>query len=239
MCAVLFGSFRIDEHGKTRGGADGDQSHKEGYIQKGYKKGADGRVVIRAKNPALSPFIADAMRSACLNDLIGYNQSRRLELYHDSEQYGFNPAMVKTPSAADCSSAVRVCILYALRKMGLKNDIPNFRTISEPQMLKATGLFELLYDAKYTDSLDYLRNGDIICTTVSGHTLVVLGDGKYANKPPQPADNTIKPTTYKVMPRDNLTKIARKFNTTVAALVKLNGITNANVIRAGKVIKIK
>ena len=44
---------------------------------------------------------------------------------------------------------------------------------------------------------------------------------------------------YTVVKNDNLTKIAKKFNTTVAALVKLNNIKNPNLIVIGDKIRIK
>ena len=40
-------------------------------------------------------------------------------------------------------------------------------------------------------------------------------------------------TIYKIKPGDNLTKIAKEFNTTVEELVKLNNIANPNLIIAG------
>lgn len=40
-------------------------------------------------------------------------------------------------------------------------------------------------------------------------------------------------TTYKIKPGDNLTKIAKEYNTTVEELVKLNNIANPNLIIAG------
>jgi LysM repeat protein len=46
-------------------------------------------------------------------------------------------------------------------------------------------------------------------------------------------------STYTVVSGDNLTKIANRFGTTVAELVKLNKIKNANLINVGQVIKIK
>jgi LysM repeat protein len=44
--------------------------------------------------------------------------------------------------------------------------------------------------------------------------------------------------TYTVKSGDNLTKIAKKYNTTVATLVKLNNIKNPNVISVGQVLKL-
>jgi murein DD-endopeptidase MepM/ murein hydrolase activator NlpD len=43
---------------------------------------------------------------------------------------------------------------------------------------------------------------------------------------------------YVVKPGDNLTKIARENNTTIAILKRINNIKNANLIRAGQVIKL-
>jgi murein DD-endopeptidase MepM/ murein hydrolase activator NlpD len=44
--------------------------------------------------------------------------------------------------------------------------------------------------------------------------------------------------TYTVVKGDNLTKIAAKYGTTVAKLVELNGIKNANLIQIGQVLKL-
>lgn len=45
-------------------------------------------------------------------------------------------------------------------------------------------------------------------------------------------------STYTVVSGDNLTRIASRYGTTVAALVKLNGIKNANLISVGQVLKL-
>lgn len=44
---------------------------------------------------------------------------------------------------------------------------------------------------------------------------------------------------YKVQPNDNLTKIAKKYGTTVDTLVKLNGISNPNLIYVGQKLRVK
>lgn len=48
----------------------------------------------------------------------------------------------------------------------------------------------------------------------------------------------LKPNTYTVVKGDNLTNIAKKFNTTVAELVRLNNIKNKNLIYVGQVLKL-
>jgi lysozyme len=46
-------------------------------------------------------------------------------------------------------------------------------------------------------------------------------------------------STYTVQPGDNLSKIAARFGTTVAALVEMNNIANPNLIYPGQVLKLK
>jgi len=48
-----------------------------------------------------------------------------------------------------------------------------------------------------------------------------------------------KPAKYTVKRGDTLSAIARKYNTTVAALAKLNNIKNVNVINVGQVLKLR
>lgn len=65
-------------------------------------------------------------------------------------------------------------------------------------------------------------------------------------KAPAKAKTALKPkaapasagNTYTVKKGDNLTKIAKAHGTTVAALVKLNGIKDKNVISIGQVLKV-
>lgn len=47
-----------------------------------------------------------------------------------------------------------------------------------------------------------------------------------------------KPTSHKVVSGDTLSKIAKKYGTTVAVLVSLNKLKNPNVISVGQVIKL-
>jgi murein DD-endopeptidase MepM/ murein hydrolase activator NlpD len=53
---------------------------------------------------------------------------------------------------------------------------------------------------------------------------------------PKPAQSS---NTYKVVAGDNLTRIASRNGTTVAELVRINGIKNANLINVGQVLKLR
>lgn len=185
MATVYTGSASIDERGKTTGGAAGDQNGRELRIQPWYRHSL-GWVVIRAKSAIHRAGLAAAMRAACDNPLIGYDQYQRDTLYHAAKPLGFDPGRVAVACETDCSALVRVCCAY----VGI--DVPNFRTYNQPSVLKATGLFDVLTTAAYTNSPDRLLAGDILCTKTSGHTIIVLNDGDLARGPiPVPPTNDL------------------------------------------------
>jgi len=66
--------------------------------------------------------------------------------------------------------------------------------------------------------------------------------GRAPQKPaptaPKPPTTTPVAGTYTVVKGDNLTRIAARYGTTVAKLVELNGIKNANLIQVGQVLKL-
>lgn len=171
---VYIGNAVGDEHGKARGGEPGNQTGKELRIQPWYLN-AKGWRVFRAKDPAVAKKIADDMRWACDNMAIGYNQSTRNTLYNAAKPFDFDCAKVTELCECDCSSLVRVCVLYA----GIK--INDFNTTSEPTRLLNTGAFDEMVGEKYTDESAYLREGDILVTRTKGHTLVILNDGDKAH----------------------------------------------------------
>lgn len=187
---VYVGNAVCDENGHARGGQPGDQTGRELRIQPWYLNKKGWRV-FRAKDPEVAKKIAWDCRAACENMAIGYNQSKRNTLYNAAKPFDFDCAKVTELCECDCSSLVRVCILYA----GIK--INDFNTTSEPARLLATGAFEEMMGEKYTDSPDYLREGDILCTKVKGHTLVILNDGPKAHEDepePQPEPQPEPPT---------------------------------------------
>lgn len=179
MSTVYVGNAVCDENGKAKGGKPGNQTGKELRIQPWYLNKKGWRV-FRAKDSEVAKKIAWDCRAACENMAIGYNQSKRNTLYNAAKPFGFDCARVTTLCECDCSSLVRVCILYA----GIK--INDFNTTSEPTRLLNTGAFEEMIGEKYTNSPDYLKEGDILVTRTKGHTLVILNDGPKVDPEPQP-----------------------------------------------------
>ena len=191
--SVIFGSARIDERGKAIGGKAGDQTGKEVSTQ-AYYKHSKGWRVFRAKDPAKRKLIAEAMRRACNNNNIGYDQGQRLTLYEAVKDFGFDPAKATKAVETDCSALERVCCAFA----GIT--LPNFVTSNQASALLNSGAFEEMKGAKYTDQEDYLEEGDILVTKTKGHTVVVLTSGDKAEvAPTEPAgDLTIATGTWNV-----------------------------------------
>ena len=170
--AVKIGHAYSDENSRATGGNAGDQTTKELRVSD-YSVNKKGWVVLRCKDDARRLKIAEAMEKACKNNDIGYDQNQRNTLFNNVKDRGFDPSKTTKKVETDCSALVRVCIAYAYGE-----DVAgNIRTISEPDILVKTGLFAKYTDAKYCKSSDYLLRGDILCTPVSGHTVVVLDDG--------------------------------------------------------------
>lgn len=194
---VYVGNAVCDEHGNARGGQPGNQTGKELRIQPWYLNKKGWRV-FRAKDSEAAKKIAWDCRAACENMAIGYNQSKRNTLYNAAKPLDFDCAKVTTLCECDCSSLVRVCILYA----GIK--INDFNTASEPTRLLNTGAFEEMIGEKYTDSPDYLKEGDILVTRTKGHTLVILNDGDKVQpeptpEPPEPPTPPTPPVTKQMV----------------------------------------
>lgn len=176
---VYIGNAVCDENGNARGGQPGNQTGKELRIQPWYLNKKGWRV-FRAKDSEIAKKIAWDCKAACENMAIGYNQSKRNTLYNAAKPFDFDCEKVTELCECDCSSLVRVCILYA----GIK--INDFNTASAPTRIMNTGAFYEMEGEIYTDSPDYLCEGDILCTPVKGHICVVLNDGPKVDPEPQP-----------------------------------------------------
>ena len=173
--AVLVGSARQGgSNGRISGDTAGDQNKKEVSTQNYYVHSKGWRV-LRAKDASKRKLLADAMRAACANNKIGYDQSQRNTLYNLAAKVGFDPAKVTKACETDCSALVRVCCAYA----GIK--VSDFNTSTQASRLLASGAFEELKRSKYATQSAYLMEGDILVTKSKGHTVIVLTNGSKAN----------------------------------------------------------
>ena len=99
------GSARIDERGRSSGGAAGDQKQKVTPDYKGEVSMQDfylhskGWYILRPKDAAIAQAMAQAMIRACNNPNIGYDQNQRLGII----KYG---TLAKVKTECDCSSLV-------------------------------------------------------------------------------------------------------------------------------------
>ena len=132
--AVKIGSARIDERGKTTGGAAGDQTGNEVSTQNWYLHSKGWRV-FRAYHAGVAEAIAACMEAACANNHIGYDQNQRNTLYNAAKPYGFDVCKVTTDVETDCSGLIRVCCAYA----GIM--LSDFNTATEASVLQNSGAF--------------------------------------------------------------------------------------------------
>lgn len=162
---ITIGSARIDENGNLTGGKVGDQKQssssndtKGEVSMQSFYVHKKGWYILRPKSAEVANKIAAAMKTACNNSNIGYDQSNRLGII----KYGTS---TKTKTECDCSSLVRQCIIEATGK-----DPGNFNTENEASKITAMGNFSKL---SYTSGTK-LYTGDILVTKTKGHTIVVV-----------------------------------------------------------------
>ncbi|MBO5032743.1 MAG: hypothetical protein J6D08_12810 [Lachnospiraceae bacterium] len=237
MATIIIGSARIDENGRVSGGAAGDQKQtsntndtKGEVSMQNFYLHSKGWNVLRAKSADVANKIAVAMKTACDNANIGYDQNNRNGIL----QHG---TVSKTKTECDCSSLVRQCVKEAT---GI--DSGDFTTGNEVSKLSATGLFEAAF--AYTSSTT-LYTGDILVTKTKGHTVVVVGSAarrsvtyypKYMGKSSSIVDGLV------AVGEQDTTKTHR------AKIASANGITRytgsatqntklLNLLKSGKLIK--
>jgi hypothetical protein len=168
--SVIIGSARIDEHGNAHEGQAGDQKQTSTPDFKGevsmqeFYVHSKGWIVARLKDAKQAKKCAKAMKTACNNPNIGYDQWQRYGLVKEDVD-------TKNKVETDCSALVRRCILDAT---GV--DVGDIRTITMESVLSKSGLFQPL--KQYTSGMT-LCTGDVLFTghlghPVSGHTVVVV-----------------------------------------------------------------
>jgi LysM repeat protein len=71
---------------------------------------------------------------------------------------------------------------------------------------------------------------------LAGQRLLVPDPGAATRQPAPAASPTV--TTHRIQPGETLTAIAARYGTTIAAIVRLNGLADAGFIRAGDLLRI-
>ena len=235
--SVYNGHASIDERGKAKGGAAGDQTGKEVYKRTWYSK--TWHTVFRPKSAAVAEKIAKAMEQACANNNIGYDQYQRTTLYTQAKAKNWDISKVATKCETDCSALVSVCCNAA--GVTVSKDM---YTGNETAVLKGTGKFDVFTASKYVISSDYLLRGDILLGT--GHTAIVLSDGAKAKPTTEYFKKYTGDTTSIVEALKSIGVASDK--TYRSAIAKANSITNysgtatqntkmLNLLKQGKLIK--
>lgn len=206
--AVIIGSARHDEHGNCySGGKAGDQTGQEVSTQKFYNH-SKGWNVLRAKNNKVAEKLAEAMKIACGNKNIGYDQSERYGII----KHGIN---TKVKTECDCSSLVRACIIYATG-----TDVGDFNTENERSVILKSGLFEDIGSYRNGNTL---YNGDILVTRTKGHTVIVVSGAKKSKNnyyPKYTGNSGSIVEALKAVGEDDVSKEHR------AEIAKKNGFSN-------------
>lgn len=161
--STVIGSARHDENGKYANGRAGDQLQKSindfrGEVSMQYLKdfiGSRKWYILRLKSDAHAHNMALAMKTACNNVNLGYDQNNRLGVM----TYGVD---TKIKTECDCSSLIRACI-----KKAVGISVPNFTTVNELAILLATGLFQPAIEYSLSTKV---YEGDIFVTKSKGHT---------------------------------------------------------------------
>lgn len=164
----------IDEHGKIKGGAAGDQTGKEVCIRSWYSK--PWNVVIRFHDPDMREKVAIAMENAVKNDHIGYDQLQRNSLLNAVRKYGYDPRNASADVETDCSALVTVACIYAgIAEEALVKGGNCATTSTLKSRLKATGEVTIFTSKEYTRDTEKLLRGDILLA--EGHHVAVVVSG--------------------------------------------------------------
>ena len=86
--ATLCGWASIDENGKAKGGAAGDQNGREVKTGNWYDFGQ--KIVLRFKDRAKAKKAAQTMKTLCTGNYVGYDQNQRTTLYTEMQKVGWD-----------------------------------------------------------------------------------------------------------------------------------------------------
>lgn len=177
--SIKIGHASIDERGKTKGGAAGDQTSREVCIRSWYNKKWD--CVLRPISQDIADKSASIVEKLANSNLVGYDQNQRNTLHTQVKKYGYNvdkyiASGVKTET--DCSAFMTLAAIAAGMTQLEYPENGNAPTTSTMRTkFVETGKYKMLTDSKYTMSDDYLKRGDIL-VKYGSHTVMALTNGQ-------------------------------------------------------------
>ena len=129
---------------------------------------------------------------------------------------------------------------------GSKYSAPANKPKYEEPLLKGSRGEDVAYLQKYlgitVDGIFGPQTHEAVLRFMAKHDDIKVKDGVVGpitwNKIPSKMETVKKARSHKVVRGETLSKIARKYDTTVAELTKLNKIKNASLIKVGQVIKL-
>jgi hypothetical protein len=196
MATIIIGSARRDEHGKYTNGKAGDSLQTSStndtigeVSMQNYYLHSKGWYLFRPISVEVANKIAQAMKDACNNKYIGYDQNDRLDIMTAIKKYGSMKA-IKEPTECDCSSLVRACIYEAT---GV--DVGNFNTSSQPKVLENSKLFEAKISVTSSTTI---HDGDILVTKTKGHTVAGISGNPRKVTTSSTTTSSKKKVTYRV-----------------------------------------
>lgn len=171
---IKIGHASIGENGLVSGGAAGDPSGREVYINPEFDiDSLKPNILLRPNTTAIANASAEACEKGCENNNIGYSQSGRNTLYNLAKANGYDLSTVG-PCNTDCSAFMTVCAIAGGSKIAYGSNAPT--TTNMRTRFKQSGDYSILTDSKHLTMTDYLKRGDILVCEGS-HTVMVLENG--------------------------------------------------------------
>ena len=181
--AVKICHASIDENGRIKGGAAGDQTKFEVCTRDWYNKGWN--VVLRPLSSTLAEKSVEVALKLAKGNLVGYDQNQRNTLHTAMKAVGHNPDKLKTKCETDCSAFMTECaIAGGCKELEYSGNAPTTSTMRKA--FTATGKYKAITDSKYLTSDKYLKKGDILVKEGS-HTVMIVEDGSEAKTPLKPS----------------------------------------------------
>ena len=165
---MKIGNASADERGGVTGAAAGDQTGREICVRQWYPSPWD--TVIRCRDKAMRERAAAYMEAICADAHFGYSQPNRWTGYESIRKNGGTVA--GAAGDFDCSSLCLSC--YALA--GMPFPVVSGYTGNMAEIMRRTGLFDVLTEPKYLTGPEALLRGDILLNTKS-HAAMALEDG--------------------------------------------------------------